>query len=373
MDIRKLLKKKYDLETLGIERLQGGFRNICYKISTSKKDYVLIVYKKEKGISNTINNAHFVAEYLASKNFPARIPEESLNHEKYFKVKFADGYHCVALYKHLPGETIPWEAYTRRHLKTIGKTLSDIHKCLREIPVTPPEADPAQRGNTQLSNNDQIPITQLQKWEEVTRKEMNEMSKYFKKVEPWINKKLRVYLEWGNIENVFDEIKSEWRIAIPPLLKLRRTGSEQRGAISDKLNILHYDFVRGNILFSDKLDRDLDIFPITGILDFEKVCLGPEIADIARTLAFLIVDCKFKNEKTIRKRFLVSGYEKRGKNSLPFKSITSKSLEILLKFFWLRDFWKLLTYNPYESLCLNEHYKRTRDRLREAGLLTPQV
>ena len=176
------------------------------------------------------------------------------------------------------------------------------------------------------------------------------MKEYFKEVESWIERKLKLKLNWKKLEYLFQKlIKIDYR----------------------NTNILHYDFVRGNILFSEKLDNVLYIYPITGILDFEKVCLGPEIADIARTLAFLIVDCKYKSEKIIRKRFLISGYAKRGKNSLAFSDINNdRNLNRLVKYFLIRDFWKFLESNPYEFLHMNEHYKRTRNILVTLNVLT---
>lgn len=345
MKLNAIIQKHYGLEVKTLQDLEGGFRNRCFKVVASNEQFVLIIYKKERGIRTVIENAHFVVKILSERNFPTRVPMTTKSGREYFRQKFADGYHYLALYNFLEGETIPWEAYTRRHLKAIGKTLSDMHYALRELPIT----------NDQLSNNDQLPITEIPNWSDITSKEVIRMKKYFKKVEPWIEKKLGVKLEWNNIHEVFNGLvaKGGKRIADGRL----------------RNNILHYDFVRGNILFSKKLNKRLDIYPISGILDFEKVCLGPEIADIARTLAFLIIDCKFKEEEVVRKRFLISGYERRGKNKLSFDGMTNPDLETLLKFFWLRDFWKFLVHNPYEYLYMNEHYVRTRNRLLRSGIL----
>jgi Ser/Thr protein kinase RdoA (MazF antagonist) len=344
MKLNRIIQKNYGLEVAKLYRLEGGFRNQCFKIVTLKESFLLIIYKRERGVRTVIENAHFVAKILSKEGFPTRVPMVTKSGQEYFRQKFEGGYHYLALYNFLPGETIPWEAYTRRHLKSIGKTLSDMHYTLREI----------LNSKFQISNKSQISIPEIQNWSDITRHEIIKMKKYFKKVEPWIEKKLEVKSELGSINEVFK--------------KLIAMGG-RREAKSDRPNVLHYDFVRGNILFSKKLDKKLDIYPITGILDFEKVCLGPEIADIARTLAFLIIDCKFKKEDIVRKRFLISGYEKRGENKLPFDGIAYSYLEVLLKFFWLRDFWKFLVHNPYEYLYMNEHYVRTRDRLIRCGIL----
>jgi Ser/Thr protein kinase RdoA (MazF antagonist) len=111
--------------------------------------------------------------------------------------------------------------------------------------------------------------------------------------------------------------------------------------------------VRGNILFDDQAR-------ITGVLDFEKTAWGHPALDIARTLAFLLVDCKYKSEDKTRKYFLISGYNKRGPARTPG---SSPLLEKLITTFLLHDFYKFLRHNPYESLRNNEHFVRTRDLL----------
>ena len=331
MRLELLLKKKYNYKVESIKKLVGGYRNTCFQIHSGDEKLLLVIYKREEGIKQTIKNAHTVAKFLSQSNFPVRIPKSTNTGKEYIRIKGKDGYHFVSLYNYLEGRTIPWEAYTRRHLKSIGKTLSDMHHNLQQI------------------RNKHQQISQLPKWEEITEAEIVAMKKYFKKVEPWIEKKLEVKLDWEKLEKIFKRL-------IPDVITFRP-------------NILHYDFVRGNILFSQRLNKKLDVYPITGILDFEKVCIGPEIADIARSLAFLIIDCKFKDEVTVRKRFLISGYERRGKSKLPFAGVEDPVLDNLLCFFWLRDFWKFLVHNPYEDLYINEHYVRTRDRLVESGIL----
>lgn len=335
MQLKRIIRKNYGLEVREVKKLEGGFRNQCFRLISDKGKFVLIIYKNDKGIKTIIQNAHLVAKFLSEKNLPTRIPIVTEGGQEYFRYKFKDGYHYVALYNFLEGETIPWEGYTRRHLKSIGKTLSDIHYTFIKC------------QNSEL----QLIKKHLPNWINITRNEISAMRNYLKRVEPWIWKKLKVSLNWKGIKKTFEFIE------------------QQVGRNDERANVLHYDFVRGNILFSKELNKKLDIYPIIGILDFEKVCLGPEVADIARTLAFLIIDCKFKDVGTIRKRFLISGYDKRGKNKLPFSEMDSSYLESLLKFFWLRDFWKFLVHNPYEYLYMNKHYVRTRDRLVKVNLL----
>jgi len=328
MDIKETLKSYYHLKNVKLEILDGGYRNQCYKVICERGEYVFIIYKREADTLKTIRAAHMVANELYKKGFPSRVPIQTNTSRNIIRIKRQDGFHNGALYPFLSGTTIPWEAYTRRHLKSMGKVISDMHYTLK----------PFKNLKCKIKN-----------WSDFTESEIKRMQVYLKGVETWIEKKLHVSLNWKFIKKVFKEIITQTK--------------------SYPHNILHYDFVRGNILFSHRLDKHIDIYPITGIIDFEKVCFGPEIADIARTLAFLIVDCKYKSERMVRKRFLFSGYEKRGKNALSFSEKQQEVLEQLLNFFWLRDFWKFLVHNPYEDLYLNEHYLRTRDKLTQRKLL----
>ena len=329
MRVKDILHNYFDIEVRSIQKLEGGYRNQCFKVVASDKAYNLIIYKREEGIEEKIRNANFVSSFLNDRGFPTRVPIMSKRKTDILETLFQGEKRFVCLYTFLEGETIPWEAYTKRHLKSMGRTLSDMHFALKG-----------------LSDKDEASV--YLNWKEDVVKEIKEMKKYLKEVEPWIKKKLRLELFWEEIESNFSFTQK----------------------IEGKNNILHYDFVRGNILFSDVVDKKLDIYPITGILDFEKVCVGPEVVDIARSLAFLLVDCKYKDEKTIRKRFLVSGYDKRGKNPIPIKDFFDERLEILVLYFLLRDFWKFLENNPYEFLHMNEHYKRTVNQLVQRNAVT---
>jgi len=122
------------------------------------------------------------------------------------------------------------------------------------------------------------------------------------------------------------------------------------------------DFVRGNILFDEGVH-------ITGVLDFEKASHGHPLFDIARTLAFLLVDCKYKTEAQVRKYFLLSGYNKRGTGDFKITAMNARLLEQLVELFLLYDFYKFLRHNPYEALPQNEHFVRTQALLLQRQLL----
>jgi thiamine kinase-like enzyme len=130
-----------------------------------------------------------------------------------------------------------------------------------------------------------------------------------------------------------------------------------------KQQVLHMDFVRGNVLFNGK--------ELCGILDFEKTGYGNKLLDISRTLAFLLVDCKYKDEDKVTKYFLKSGYIKRGDSPFAnYKFKKSDLLSELVNYFIYYDFYKFLRHNPYEDLHLNEHFIRTKEHLLKAGIIT---
>ncbi|MBX6334367.1 phosphotransferase, partial [Candidatus Saccharibacteria bacterium] len=222
----------------------------------------------------------------------------------------------AALYEYLPGKTIPWEAYTMDHIKQLGKAMSDMHALFAKLPQgdLPPVIDEC-------------------------RELLGRMERYF--------------TDGG----VRDAMARKLGLVLHNAARLKPVLAETS---SLPCQPLHMDFVRSNILFDEQ-----EKAKITGILDFEKAAWGPPIFDIARTLAFLIVDCKYKEERKVRKYFLHSGYNKRGMaNFTP-----TPLLEDLLNFFLLHDFYKFLRHNPYESLEQNEHFTRTRDFLLNRNIL----
>ncbi len=319
-EILQYVNSEHGKGFLLVKKFTDGFRNAVFQIKDQKshESFVLIVYKNEEDIEEIIKNAHDVAKFLGAQNFPVRLPIKSLNGEEIlvFKKRY------IVLYNFLTGSSIPWELYDRKHLKMMGKTLSNMHASLKDFP-------------------DGANLPQLKF---LIKQEIDAMKIYFKKVGPWIKRKLNVSLSWSKIGEIFDFIENY---------------SFENGST------LHFDFVRGNVLFSDNLLPD-DTIEISGILDFEKVCTGPIVADVARTLSFLIVDCKFKEQSEVVKWFMDRGYVKRGNNKPDFPK---NDLHMFIQYFWLRDFWKFLLHNPYEYLNQNEHYTRTTYKLSEYNLL----
>lgn len=266
-----------------------------------------------------IMRANDVSDYVYAHGFPARHTLDI----RIIRLASPRGEAYAALYDFLPGGTIPWEAYTQKHIKQLGKTLSDLHAVLRNYPV----------------NN--LPSVAVEYRQVVER-----MSRYFTGagVKDAMRQKLGLMIAIDQFA-AFDRL----------LAACERLPRQQA---------LHMDFVRSNILFTETENGP----SITGILDFEKTALGSPLFDIARTLAFLLVDCKYKSNDKVRKYFLYSGYQKRGDAALANVAVkvhgTSHNVfEELVVLFLIHDFYKFLKHNPYEYLCQNEHFVRTRDIL----------
>jgi Ser/Thr protein kinase RdoA (MazF antagonist) len=312
--------KKLNIEYVEILPFQKGYRNRSYPILTKDRGFEiknLIIYKNEPDILSKIKNADLVSNYLFGRDLPTR---KSLS--PIIKIKLKNSTRYSRLYNYLPGETISWEAYTKNHIKLLGKTMAIIH---------------------QRTRNDNLKTKNFPNVLDVMRFQVKEMKKYFSNrgVLDAMRRKLNLEINIDIFER-FDVLTFE-------LSKLPK-------------DILHMDLVRSNILFSDAQDSNKSIqlksgsqLHISGILDFEKVAVGPKIVDIARTLAFLIVDCKYKDEKKIRKYFLRSGYLKHGNSEI--KDL--QFLQNLLEYFWTYDLYKFLVHNPFEQLSTNAHYVKT--------------
>lgn len=298
--------QQYGVQPQHIHAAQKGYRNESYATTLMDGHTLnLVIYKREPDILGRIKNAHYVSDFLAAQGVRVRQTVDPRI------VRLGTGHKYAALYTYLPGTTIPWEAYTMEHIKQLGGAMSTMHALLRPL----------------LRQDLPLIISQSQAL-------LARMQAYFaqKGVQRALTTKLNLY---------------------PPKLDFGFKRYQQLPA-----QPLHMDFVRGNILFSDEPK-------VTGILDLEKAAWGPPVFDIARTLAFLLVDCKYKSEDKVRKYFLLSGYNKRGRATFQ----PSPLLEHLVDFFLLHDFYKFLRHNPYESLQKNEHFVRTRDFLLKRNIL----
>lgn len=331
------LATAYGLTGYRLLAAQKGYRNASHPIRLPTGQVLnLIIYKAEPGMLARIRRADNLSQYLAEQGFPARQRQAAI--AKLTSAQQA-GPRYAGLYNYLPGATIPWEAYTKDHIKLLGKAQSAMHHLL---------------GNNLLRNAVRLPDII-----DECRRLADAMAGYFA------------------LEGVQSALHSKLGLAYAPA----SNNSTWQGLLAACRQLpqnqpLHMDFVRGNILFSDSkphtepylwLDNKLRPPYLTGVVDFEKVASGPPVFDVARTLAFLLVDCKYKQPHKIIKYFIDSGYQKRGANTLDNGQLTV--LPELTRFYMLHDFYKFLRHNQYEYLLQNQHFVRTRDFLLKDGII----
>lgn len=330
---------------LGVDEFgpaEKGYRNQSYAFRSGRRWYNLVLHKHGSYTNATAQRINSLGSELAATGLPVRATADS----RMLLLRVGDWTRLASLYYYLPGKTIPWEAYTMKHIKLLGWALADLHQAAASL-------SPAN-----LPAVESISLQQLQK-----------MKQYFSaKTMAAVEKKLDVVLDVSRFvqySDFFEQIR---------LLPHRQ--------------VLHMDFVRGNVLFDEAEAADrwqIHGLALTGILDLEKAAVGRPVMDIARTLTFLLTDCSQKTEAQVRKYFLQSGYSKRGHAQLslkPYAENGAKSLsvklangekydflELAVDFFLLYDFYKFLRSNPYESLKQNYHYCRTRDIMLKRNLL----
>jgi len=317
----------YGLEVGEIVAIQKGYRNQSHVVRLADNQLRnLILYKSEPGSLGRIKRANAISDFLADHGFPARQTTD----KRILQIKAGDTIKYAALYTYLPGHTIPWEAYTKEHLKLLGQTMSNIHAALyafqtTDLPAVSDEYD-----------------TILQ-----------QMQSYF------------------NNPSILDALKHKLNLTVKPQELGWLANVIRACATPGHHQALHMDLVRSNVLFERYTDGRIHI---TGILDLEKTAAGDPLFDIARTLAFLLVDCKYKTERQVRKYFLYSGYNKRGKAHIQDRLIRTKNdtvslLETLVDLFLCFDLYKFLRHNPYEFLEQNEHFARTKQQLLSRGII----
>jgi Ser/Thr protein kinase RdoA (MazF antagonist) len=313
---------KYGVSYSQILPSESGYRNQVFPVHLKDGRMItLILYKSDADILTRIRNANKVADYLAAQGFPARQTYDS----KIILLRTSRFLKYGALYGYLPGHTIPWEAYTKDHIKQLGKSISDMHALLEGF------------SDKDLLQDISVEFGQI----------IDRMEEYFTN------------------RSVANALATKLNLKVSAsIYRLHRVILNVAAQLEAK-QALHMDFVRGNILFDDnKPDGQLKV-SITGVIDFEKTACGSVLFDIARTLAFLLVDCKYKPEDKIRKYFLRSGYNKRGAKQfhdieLVINETNVSLLEALVDIFLMYDFYKFLRHNPYESLGQNEHFVRTK-------------
>jgi Ser/Thr protein kinase RdoA (MazF antagonist) len=302
-----------------IQGSQKGYRNTSYPVELRDGSVInIILFKHEPDIAERVQQADSFSIQLSAAGFPTR---QSLS--QIIKLEGVRMVRYARCYTYMPGETIPWEAYTLKHIKLLGETLANLHAASSQIQLESQVIDECLNISTAMAD-------------------------YFHQsgVVRALHNKLQLEITTGALLELGDLLRS------PELLALPRQA-------------LHMDFVRGNILFGANSSNGAP--QITGIIDFEKAANGPVVFDVARTLAFLLVDCKFKDPRKVYKYFITSGYVKRGAAELDTQQL--QLLSKLARFYLVYDFYKFLKHNPYESLPQNEHFLRTRDFLIQDGII----
>jgi len=359
LSIKKILLEHYPFLLEGesgfkVKLFVQGYMNhtLCLEFPASGKKYVVIFYnanryRTEKSFQR-LTQIDDIASYLDENGIPARTSVLNKMGGSITKLDFqfhVDGENLMesssqepirrrffAIYNYLPGKTLPWEAYTRRHLRSLGMMMARMHTKLRRY----------------SGNISSIPV-----WDLYFANDSKEMLAYFLKNEKSITQKLALKINEREIKALYQKIRD-----LIPTTK-------------PCYQLTHCDFVRGNVLFSDVKERF--VYPITGVLDFEKIMLAPIEVDLARTLAFLFVDCKYKSEEDILRYFISEGYSGKLAPQRYVDSMETEFNDINIKYymlyFWLRDLWKLLQCNPYEDLRMNYHFKKTVEILRNNSKL----
>ncbi|MFW5720667.1 MAG: phosphotransferase enzyme family protein, partial [Candidatus Dojkabacteria bacterium] len=308
----------YRITAVSIASPMKGYRNSCFRVHDSEGQvYNLMLYKPEDDIVAKIKNGNRLGVYLWEKGLPVRCPVSS-GSRSIVQATVQDKKYYACLYNFLPGSTVPWEGFASKHIKLTGGMMGTMHKKLRHV---------EQKGLPDA-------LTELQE----------------------LHQRMKTYFERSDVRRAM-AAKLKLRLRLAKMLEYYNLFIELK---QEPKQAIHLDFVRGNILFDTKQS-----LIVSGIIDFEKAAWGPRILDIARTLAFLLVDCKYQRSAKIQQYFLRNGYQKRGENPLP----DVQYLAQLIDFFWLHDFYKFLRHNPFEFLYMNEHYTRTEKILLERCIL----
>ena len=325
---------QFGLSVRNVSQPQKGYRNESYALTLSDGQTVnLLFYKREAGMVERIRQADSFSQLAATAGYPVRDRYDS----RTMQLRTSRGVSYAAVYTYLPGTTIPWEAYSRRHIKLLGWVMSDLHA---------------------LGNNSPVPHEQT-----VVPCEMA----------PMVARMTTYFYDAG----VMRAMHQTLGVALSPLAPARLERLLAAVGSIKAVTRLHMDLVRGNVLFAPSQSADrwqLKGLAVSGVIDFEKASVGPPIVDMARSLAFLMVDCPFYDEPSIERYFIQSGYMKRGASQ--FDATTEidgytyrQLLHGLVGLFLLYDFYKFLRHTPYESLADNHHYIRTRDILLYRGML----
>lgn len=324
--------QRYGMAVKKLGPIEHGYRNESYAFFSGGAWYNLMLHENSGYTRKQLGQVNTLGKRLIEAGLPVRSPADP----RVLSLRAGNWSRLVTMHFYLPGQTIPWEAYTMKHIKLLGWALSDFHNAAREV--------------SHVSFLDIEAVCEM------------------------AIAKMQVYFSKDVLEAAQEKLNL--RVDIEQLTTYQLL-FRQLAALPQR-QILHMDFVRGNLLFAASKPDDrwqIGDVALTGILDLEKTAIGHPLIDIARTLTFLLIDCSQKSETQIRRYFLDSGYGKRGQSRVKPLSVELSNgvkcdvLETVVDYFLLYDFYKLLRSNPYESLEQNYHYRRTRDMMCARNLL----
>ena len=311
----------YGIPSFQLRSARSGYRNISHHVSTRVGELNVMLLKHESGITARVDHVDALAEHVWRAGVPVRT-----RYDKRIMLLRGRLDRYVGVYHFLPGETIPWEAYTMKHIKLLGWALAEFHRAAQSYTGELPSVIDEYRAI------------------------VGRMSRYFARhdVQEAFARKCHLVID--------REAMSAWSLLV-----------DECGALPYQ-QALHMDCVRGNILFGNSSDSRFRIgdIALTGIIDLEKAAYGPVVFDIARTLAFLYAD-SIKPADKVYKYFISSGYIKRGgwHSDSTMMSLLDELVTMMLGY----DLYKFLRDNPYQSLVHNHHFRRTRDILIERKVL----
>ena len=222
-------------QVLKIAAAESGYRNTIVPITLeSGQKLSLIFYKREPGIVKKIQRANYVSHELAKKGWPTRQAMTNQNSQSIIRLAVNHQVQYCCLYNYLPGHTISWSDYSQKHLKLLGQVLGYLHYDLATIkPI--------------IKKNELSEIV-------ILRKNLTEMNSYFclKNVKSALEQKLNITQS--------SHCWQRWRDLLIVLEKAKPT------------QILHLDFVRGNILFNQLSDHNSTQSPVASKLglDFDR-------------------------------------------------------------------------------------------------------
>lgn len=358
--------KKSDKPNTAIHRSVEN-TTILHKRQNTRK-FILVLYKNEPQILKKIKVANLLGSFIHNNSqLPIRYPvcntilrihfcnsrNKSIYKQKKNNNKTSNRLFYGCLHNYLPGNTICWEAYTTKHIKTLGEELGKLHECTRR----------AVHVNSKLRKKERCSAKEDKSTNKVLNTHQNKKEYYSTaSIADLGQLPLETYVMHTNLQNMqlyFSQTGVQsalyTKLHIPPEeIKVFQVLTKNMQLFLRQVpqypsQPLHMDFVRGNILFRGS--------QITGILDLEKASCGTPLLDISRTLAFLLVDCKYKPKQKIKKYFLYSGYMK--KNGIKINKEEIRVINKLTKIYLFYDFYKFLKHTPYEALDNNEHFLRT--------------